>query len=112
MTVWEPGMRCVCIKVPPGRFEEAERPEKGGVYTVRSVVPVSEPMNSSGMVLLRLAEVDNSHWIGKRFTNLERGVEFILTVEPAFRCVYFRPLSETRLDQFRAYLAPVDQVPA
>ncbi|KTQ96968.1 hypothetical protein NS365_23320 [Aureimonas ureilytica] len=103
-------MRCVCIKTPPTHGDGFAVPQMGVVYTVRSVVAVSE--NRSGMVLLRFFELDNTRWIGERFFDLERSVDFVLTAEPAFRCGYFRPLSETRIDVFRRLLAPTDRVSA
>ena len=90
MTVWQPGMRCVCIHGPffPGDDDDIE-PIVGGVYTVRSVELCS------GFVVLRLREIVNSE---RSYVdgNGERG----------FLGNRFRPLSETRLDQFRAHLAP------
>jgi len=93
MTIWKPGMRCVCVddKWPSC---EANPLKKGIVYTVRGTA----------------MEFGVNH--------IEVGVSLCLTLEGVahpiqagwgFDCRRFRPLSETRLDQFRQHLAPVDR---
>lgn len=109
MTIWQPGMRCVCIKQVSDEARDAIPegiwPDKGGVYTVREVRDDKKP--SGGLTVL-LHEIDNSHLIGRQF---KYGFGH---AEPGFPETGFRPLSETRLDQFRQHLAPQprEEVPA
>lgn len=95
MTIWAPGMRCVCIvdiaerPNTRARKENAHCPRKGEVCTVRAVT-----VNFDETTVLLLAEYRNDHlraatWNGE---------------EPGFGAKWFRPLSETRLDQFRKHL--------
>ncbi len=99
MTVWQPGMRCVCVNDSligfngPGVLTTncLDGLQKGTVYTVSAI----EAHHRTSAPLLILSEIKRRH---------ERGVYFFA----GFDARRFRPLSETRLDQFRKLLAPVD----
>lgn len=99
MTIWKPGMRCVCVEPSAniaGLIEYGvSYPSKGDVLTVRDewMSPIV------GKQMLSFFEHDNSH-----LTHLTPNGR-----EPGFEASRFRPLSETRLDQFRQHLAPVDR---
>lgn len=84
MTIWRPGMLCVCIA---DRWEQSldrapspNPPVKGRIYTVSAVRPVS----FIGTVL-NLAELDADQW---------------------WQANCFRPVQENRLDTLRALLNP------
>lgn len=101
MTIWAPGMRCVCVDDSPSShpFLFAHFVTKGAVYTVRDVFKT----NAKGGFSLRFVEIVNPV------------SEYIIPVaEPIYGGWRFRPLSETRLDQFRKHLnrIPADRVPA
>lgn len=101
MTIWQPGMRCVCIQEQMVVASFAIRPLiVGTVYTVRYVGACC----MTGVPLLQLDEIDNRHLIGT-YVKVS-GRWWALDREPAYDARCFRPLSETRLDQFRAHLAP------
>lgn len=86
MTIWQPGMRCVCVDDSAwfkGIGALLNPPMRGKIYTVARI-------DTFGFLLvLSLIEYpddnDGPSWWERRF---------------------FRPLSETRLDQFRQHLAP------
>jgi len=89
MTMWKPGMRCVCVDA-----RNASQLRKGSVYTVLEVVPdtgVSTLGVQSDIALLLVEANAPADFIG-------------------FCPSRFRPLSETRLDQFRQHLAPKPKV--
>lgn len=102
------GQRVVCIiqGKAPAFCPVAVYPNKGSVYTVREVRD-DRPMGGSPEVIL-LCEIDNRHCIGAR------GPGVRAFIEPAFNSRGFRPLCESRLDQFRAHLTPTpkERVPA
>ena len=110
MTIWQAGMRCVFVReyelFPAGT--DFVFPVKGRVYTVREVV-ISD--TCQGDIGLRLHEISNAHVIGRIVPYAGRG-GVLITGEPVFEASRFRPLSDTRLDQFRKLLAPVDRVSA
>ena len=109
MTVWQAGMRCVCIRQfePRVGLEDACLPVKGSVYTVRAVVNGA----ATGAPGLYLCEIDNAHLIRRPVIYLDQTLGY-LHAELAFDADHFKPLSERRIDQFRALLAPTDRVPA
>ena len=102
MTDWAAGMRCVCVRefLPVPGLPDLVLAKEGVVYTVREVAGCTE----TGEPVLYLVEIDNRHMIG-RLVQMIDGPS-IWQVEPAFESSRFRPLSETRLDQFRQHLAP------
>jgi len=92
---FHPGQRVVCVStftnIPPG----ANVPDVGKIYTVRSRrldigVGFDEPVEG-----LTLVEIVNGI--------APCGLEW------AFYSGRFRPLDESRLDQFRIHLAPIKQ---
>jgi len=89
MTVWQPGMRCVFI----GVASDPKVIANGIVYTVRWV---GEACFGEGelCLALKLHEIVRPPVLGFE--------------DYPFAAQFFRPLSETRLDQFRKLLAPVD----
>ncbi|WP_062206759.1 hypothetical protein [Aureimonas sp. AU12] len=101
MTIWQPGMRCVCVSAGRVLYDlPLKRPVKGNVYTVRAV----DTCALTGAASLLLDELDNRDCI-ERVVRIQ-GQAYRLGVEPAYLASLFRPLSETRLDQFRQHLAP------
>ena len=95
MTIWKSGMRCVCVD---DRWEGRDKPLlKGTVYTVK-YTEMSRGYNHLGWGLslsLILEEVVSP--------------EFKYCGIDGFDARRFRPLSETRLDQFRVHLAPTNR---
>lgn len=104
MTIWAPGMLCVCIRNPTDRARAAippgNWPNKGTVYMIREVRDDRKP---DGHLTLLLREIDNSHLLGLTFSG---GTAHL---EPGFPEYGFRPLSEDSLDQFREHL---NRIPA
>lgn len=102
MTVWRPGMRCVCIDDTPPWYAHGglDGLRKGSIYTVRAVGrPGPEnPDQSLGLFLVEIV----------------RPLRLDDTAEVPFAVRRFRPLCETRLDQFRKHLNRIlsDGVPA
>lgn len=102
---FQPGRRVVCIgevgEFPPGNLilgPLPQRPVKGRVYTIKK----AELCRISGKLSLDLFEIVNEpvllRWNGVCYT------------EPVlFLADYFRPLDDTRLDQFRKLLAPTPE---
>ncbi len=102
MTDWAAGMRCVCVREYPSvpLIPDLRLARKGRVYTVRAVVSGDAGLGPC----LYLCEISNAHLVGRVVQYW--GERLGLWAEPAFEASFFRPLVETRLDQFRQHLAP------
>lgn len=102
------GQRVVCIRTapPPSFAPDGIMPRIGVVYTIREIRDDRLLGGRPDRVLL--VEIDNSHLVGTK-----SGI-WKAFVEPGFPPNAFRPLCESRLDQFRAHLAPTpkERVPA
>lgn len=85
MTIWQPGMRCVCVNAA-----KSKSLVEGRVYTVLEV------MKHEGF-----SSIAENWSFGIRLVEVAPSEGF-----EAFCPSRFRPLSETRLDQFRQHLAP------
>lgn len=90
------GQRVVCVK--SGRHHIVgvwdKVPEKGIIYTIRGIMPAAEiGAETDGLYLVEIV-------------NPEIMTEDGGWVEMPFASGRFRPLDESRLDQFRAHLAP------
>ena len=89
------GQRVVCVDDDFGEVDVV-LPRVGSVYTVQDVemIDAGVPTDDRG----RTADVD---------------IEFLVLEEFGDGCawdaIHFRPLDETRLDQFRAHLAPASK---
>ncbi len=99
---FQPGRRVVCVRennrFPPGMQILGPWPLSplvGRVYTIKS----AQPGALSGRLSLDLVEIINepTHflWNGER-----------CSAKVLFLATHFRPLDESRLDQFRKLLAP------
>ena len=90
------GQLVLCIKVGPWRhgYGDEAFPVGGQVYTVRRIEPAAgdEPG-------LMLHEINNT----PRFYSCPHGTVFD---EKCFASSHFRPLDDTKLEIFRAALAP------
>lgn len=97
------GQHVVCVDdvwhdidpLHPNPDDLIDRPIAGHVYTVREII------RSVADASIRLHEIRNEPLYYADGYN-----------EAAFFCCRFRPLNESRLDIFRAHLAPLTKVPA
>jgi len=92
------GMRVVCIRddwksLNGPMSVKTSVPVKGKIYTVR------DTLNHLGVPFIHLEEIINPQvWNGNKM------------MEPWFQGSFFRPIDETKLDQFRKHLVPVKQL--
>ena len=101
MSALAPGMLLRCIKTfdpEHARRFDMNLPAVGAIVTVREV-----STSVLGETIVRLEEFSNDHMIGRTVRTAVYGVVTIGS-EPGLPADHFRPLDDTRLDQFRRHL--------
>lgn len=109
---WHVGMKVVCVASPERiaagmrRMPGAIYPAHNGIYTIREIRDDAQWNKGASSIVLLLAEIDNSHFIGTHSADNTYSY-----VEPGFNVRGFRPVQtrKTDISIFTAMLNPQKQ---